>query len=115
MKELRAAAKWMWDHHGQEIWWRPPVMTSANTQDPTNPGLTQVEAESVFRLLEDEKLIFPFQHPTDKKTAYLINEVKQSEWAAFLQKMSPWHLYVARPLRAPFKSHCGLIVWVLSV
>ncbi len=114
MKKLRTAAKWIWEHRGQDIWWRPPVLTAANAQDPTNPQLSTVEAESVFRVLEDEKLIFPFQHPSDKKTAYLINEVRTAEWEAFLQKMSPFHMYVVRPFMALFKNGWAVLVWFLS-
>ncbi|MBI1194851.1 MAG: hypothetical protein GC138_03260 [Gammaproteobacteria bacterium] len=114
MNKLRRAAQWMWDHRGQDIWWRPPVLTAANTSDATNPGLSTVEAESVFRLLEDEKLIFPFQHPDDKKTAYLINEVRESEWKSFLEKMSPFYLYVTRPLKVVFKNSWVLLIWFLG-
>ncbi|MDI1320490.1 MAG: hypothetical protein PSW75_09920 [bacterium] len=114
MNKLRTAAKWMWDHRGQDIWWRPPVLTAANVQDPTNPQLSTVEAESIFRLLEDEKLIFPFQHPADKKTAYLINEVRESEWESFLEKMSPFYLYVTRPLKAVLKNGWALLIWFLG-
>lgn len=114
MKKLRVAAKWMWDHRGQDIWWRPPVLTAANGQDPTNPKLSTVEAESVFRLLEDEKLIFPFQHPVDKKTAYLINELRVAEWEAFLKNMTPSYLYVTRPLKAVFKNGWALLIWFVG-
>ena len=91
------------------------MLTAANSQDATNPGLSIVEAESVFRLLEDEKLIFPFQHPTDKKTAYLINEVREEEWAAFLRKMNPFYLCAVRPLLVVFRNVWAVIVWFLSV
>lgn len=114
MKKLRTAAQWMWDHHGQDIWWRPPALTIENVQDPTNPHLSLVEAESVFRLLEDEKLIFPIQHPEDKRTAYLINEMRSTEWNSFLKKINPFYLYVLRPLAALFKNGWTAFIWFLS-
>jgi len=109
MKKLRTAAKWIWNHRGQEIWWLPSVLT--DNPDPTSPKLSSVEAESVFRLLEDEKLIFPLKHPTEMKTVYLINEVRKAEWELFLKKTNPFYLYVTRlELKCVWK----FLIWLLG-
>jgi hypothetical protein len=113
MKKLREAVKWMWDHCGQDIWWKPHVLTSKNT-DPTAPRLTLVEAKSVFRLLEDEKLIFPIQLQ-DRSTAYLINEVKEKEWGDFLKAINPFNRWVVRPLVRLFTKFWIVIIWFTSV
>lgn len=112
MKKLAQAAKWMWDHRGQDIWWKPPVLTPQNN-DSTAPGLTLVEAESVFRLLEDEKLIFPFRH--NGSTAYLVNEVKEKEWSDFFKGINPFHRWIIRPLVKVFTNVWTVIIWFISV
>lgn len=114
MKKLRQAAKWMWEHRGQDTWWTPPVLTPLNSSDPTAPQLTPVEAESVFRLLEEEKLIFPFKHP-DNFIAYLINEVKEKEWSDFLKDINPFHRWVVRPLVKVFTNVWTVIIWFISI
>ena len=113
MKKLAQAAKWMWDHRGQDTWWKPPVLTPQNN-DPSAPQLTLVEAKSVFRLLEDEKLIFPFKHP-DGSTAYLVNEVKEKEWGDFLKDISWFNKWVVRPLVKVFTNIWTVIIWFISV
>ena len=104
----------MWEHRGQDIWWRPGVLTAQNRQDSTAPQLTLVEAESVFRVLEDDKLIFPVKHP-DGGSAYLINEVKKKEWTKFLRSISWFHVFILRPLVRIFGSAWAVFVWLLSV
>ena len=114
MKKLRDAAAWMWDHRGQNIWWKPAVLTPANP-DQTNPGLNLVEAESIFRLLEDARLIFPTKHPGDESTVYLINEVREKEWTSFLKDLSPFQRYVGRPMTVLFGYPWIVIVWFISL
>jgi hypothetical protein len=116
MKKLFRASSWMWDHRGQNIWWRPPVLTaSGNPADPSNPQLNLVEATSVFKTLENQKLIFPVQHPVDKKTAYLINEVREKEWKTFLRGMSFWWRFTARPLVWIGRNVAAAIFWLISI
>lgn len=112
MKKLREAAKWMWDHRGKNLWWKPPVLTPSNS-DPTAPRLTPVEAASVFRLLEDEKLIFPSQ--LGNSIVYVINEVKEKEWSNFLKDINPFHRWVVRPLVNIFTNVLTVIIWLVSV
>src|SRR2546427_7291196 len=114
MRKLKNAAKWMWDHRGQDIWWRAGALTAQNAQDQTAPRLSIVEAESVFRLLEEEKLIFPFKHP-EGGTAYLINEVKEKEWTKFLRSVSWFHVFILRPLIRIFGSVWAVFVWFVSL
>ena len=114
MQKLRRAAEWMWDHRGQNIWWRPAVLTPINP-DTTNPGLNIVEAESVFRMLEDQKLIFPVLNPQDQQTAYLINEIKESEWKVFIRALTPFHRYFLKPLILIFTKLWVVVVWLISV
>lgn len=114
MKKLCAAAEWMWNHRGNNIWWRPNVLTLSNP-DSTNPRLTLVEATSTFRLLEEEKLIFPVQNPNDMNIAYLINEVKEEEWVRFLKGLNPWDKFLFRPLLLLFKTAWTVLIWFMSV
>jgi len=113
MRKLQQAAKWMWDHRGQNTWWRSQVLTPQNP-DPTAPQLTLVEAESIFRLMEEKKLIFPSRH-SDGTIVYLINEVKISEWSEFLKGMSPFHRFVLQPLLKIFKNIWIMIIWLISI
>jgi hypothetical protein len=103
----------MWDHRGQNLWFTPTVLTPDNN-DPTAPKLSTVEAESVFRLLEEERLIFPVKHPSGF-TAYLINEVKEKEWSGFLKGINPFHRWVVRPLVKVFTNVWTVIIWFISI
>jgi hypothetical protein len=114
MKKLKLAAEWMWKHRGQNIWWKPAVLTSANP-DTTKPDLNMVEALAVFRKLEEDALIFPVQHPVEHGTVYLINEVKEEEWTAFLRKRSLAYIYLVHPLVVLLKNLWTVIIWLLSV
>ena len=114
MNKVKEAAQWMWEHRGQDIWWRPPVLTSSNP-DKTAPSLSVVEAESLFRILDEKALIFPFVHPTDKKTAYLINELKEEEWGSFLRHYNGFYRYLLHPVWKVFRSLTGFIIWLASV
>jgi hypothetical protein len=104
----------MWSHRGKNMWWSPSVLTSSN-QDNSAPKLTAVEALSVFKLLEEEGLIYPVQEPGQTRTVYLINEVKEKEWKAFLRESNPFHIYLFRPLKRVFGSAWNATVWFVSV
>ena len=114
MKQLRHSAEWMWNHRGNNIWWTASVLTSSNP-DTSAPKLTTVGALSVFKLLEEEGLIYPVQEPGQARTVYLINEVKENEWKTFLRKSNPLHIYLLRPLKRIFGSAWNAMVWFISV
>lgn len=113
MKKLQEAAKWMWNCRSRDIWLNPSVLTSQNN-DPTVPTLTVVEAESVFRLLEEKKLIFPIRNQYGT-IAYLINEVKEKEWNEFLKEVNPFHRFVLQPLLKIFKNIWTVFIWLISI
>lgn len=102
----------MWERRGHNLFWRPPVLTE-NNNDPTSPKLNLVEAHSIFRLLEEQKLIFPGQE--GGQTAYYINEVKEKEWTTFLRELNPYHRFFIRPLFFFFKQLWTAIFWLISI
>ncbi len=114
MKKLYVAAKWMWDHRGHNLWWSPPVLTASN-DDPSSPNLNQVEAESVFRLLLERKLIFPSFNPTEKRIVYLLHELKENEWKLFLKEINLFHRWFIKPLLIHFKNIWTAILWLVSI
>jgi hypothetical protein len=111
-KKLHTAATWMWERRGKNLFWRPLVLTEINN-DPTSPKLNAVEAHSIFRLLEEQKLIFPSQE--GGQTAYYINEVKEKEWNTFLRELNPYHRFFIRPLLLFFKQLWTAILWLISI
>src|ERR1039457_595993 len=75
----------MWSHRGKNIWWTPLVLTAENKNDPTSPKLTMVEAISIFKILEEAGLIFPFVQRG--QTVFLLHESKTQEWDAFIEHL----------------------------
>jgi len=111
--KLRTAAMWLWERRGNNLFWRPQVLSVSNP-DPTSPKLNLVEAQSIFRLLEEKQLIFPGP-ASDGRMAYYINEVKEKEWNTFLNGLNPFHQFFVRPLISIFKNLWITIIWLISI
>jgi hypothetical protein len=80
---LLLAAEWMWSHRGENLYWRPNVLTDSNP-DPDAPKITMVEAESIFRYLEDKGLLH--QGHNNGHPAFFLEEAKTQEWESFLSE-----------------------------
>jgi hypothetical protein len=76
------AVEWMWSHRRKNKWWTPGVLTAVNT-DATSPKLTDVEAISIFKQLEEKGLIIPTV--LDGRSVFLLHESKVKEWNAFIE------------------------------
>jgi hypothetical protein len=114
MRKVHEAAQWIWNCRGKNVWLTPFVLTKDNP-DESAPELTIGEATSLFKLLEEEKLIFPYKTTPDGSTQYLVNEAKEKDWHEFLKGLSWWQKWFVRPLVKIFGTVWLIIVWLMSI
>ena len=81
MNKFAPFANWLWTKKDVENAFRITTLTKDNSIDPTlpSPPLSTIESLTLFKHLEDLKLVYPHPDP-EGGTAYLINKVKSSEW-----------------------------------
>ena len=89
----------------------PSTLTESHLQDDKlpRPPLSQIEAEGIFKHLEDLKLVFPME--INGHTAYAINETKPHEWEAAISELRKPKWKRSKTLLAIG----AFIVWILSL
>lgn len=98
------SAKWMMGRENfTKIWWAPPVLTSENQSDQTNPQLALSDAEEVFDVLKQRNLLISkalsvqTENGSQLISVYTINQELKSEWLDLTNKvgfldlvLKPW-------------------------
>jgi hypothetical protein len=88
MKSKQAAfTEWLWSKKGNNLAFFPNTLTNSNLSDQSlpRPTLSPVEAEGLFRYLEEQRLVFPKE--TSQGTAYCLNEMKEREWTEVIKDL----------------------------
>jgi hypothetical protein len=86
-KTILAAVEWMWSHRGNNMFWRPGVLTEElNKQDPSAPKVTINEAESIFLQLLERGLVYVKPAP-DRLPAFWMHESKINQWKSFIAEL----------------------------
>jgi len=78
--------KWLWSKRNQNLVFFPGVFLDSNTDTSLpRPALTLFEAQGLFYILEERKLVYPKE--IDRQTAYCLNEIKVAEWEDFISDL----------------------------
>lgn len=82
----KAAFEFMYKEFGKPIWWKPAALTRAGNPlaNPPPPDLNIAEAESIFRLLATNDLIFPYLNDKNEP-CFLLHTAKEKEWKEIIR------------------------------
>ena len=83
----REAFQFMYAEFGKSIWWQPPDLTHDGNPkaNPLPPNLNKAQAESLFRELISNDLMFPAIN-SKGETCWLIHQGKKAEWERLINK-----------------------------
>ena len=82
MNKFYRFAEWLWSKKDREVAFRISTLTESNSHDDEtlpSPPLSRIEAETLFRHLENLHLVYPVPDPQGG-TAFLINKTRPHEW-----------------------------------
>lgn len=113
MSNLYNAAEWIWRHRGNDVWWRPSVLTNRNP-DSESLGLSQVEAMAIFNRLVEERLLFPGIINTNERV-FFINEINEKEWSRFIFCSKWYYRWFINPFLKLSRNIGLFIYWIISL